>query len=227
MITILHRSFSLIMHYQPIDFSFHHNFSSFYIERIVKAMILLKKGDFNMKKDIVLKVGSKIPSEIAGEGRFMAAWWNDSMNLFICDCQNEKEAKIFKETKKIELSISRINEVLFFLVGIPELSLLIDIPYNVNLTPLEEENIKNGFSNLYIYFCSPTKTIQSIRGLHLTSDTQEKLGNLFLREFDSLTDDPQEYMNIVDKIYKRYPRLQDMEEREVMTIKWRYKTEFS
>lgn len=178
-------------------------------------------------REIVLKVGSKIPSEIEGEGRFMAAWWNDSMNLFICDCQNEKEAKVFEETKKIELSILRINEVLFFLVGIPELNLLVDMPYNVNLAELKEEEIKNGISKLYIYFCSPTKTIKGIRGIHMTASTQEKLGNLFLREFESLTDDPQEYMNIVDKIYKRYPRLQDMEEREVMTIKWRNKTDFS
>lgn len=180
-------------------------------------------------KDVIeFKVGEFLPDFVCSDSstQFSILWVNDSMHIFICDCQNDKEAAIFSKAN-IQLSLSKVKDIIFFIVEIPELSLSADIPYNVVMTPHSMEDVKKGFDKIYIVFCSTNKLIKSMRGITLMERTKDKITDYFIEEKENLTSDKDEYMKLVDDVYRKYPTPASLKERQIMYIKWRDRKEFS
>jgi len=174
-------------------------------------------------KQITLRVGEKMPEEMFGNihtSKFGCAWHNDTINIMVMDCQNDKEAEIFKKSR-INFSVCRVQDIIFFVIKIKELGIEFDVPYNVNLTPLTLEDIEKGVNRIALYFLDDKGIIKGIRAMELVPGTIKKLADIFITEKEDLIIIEKEYHETIDRIYKRYPSPSDLLQREILNIKWR------
>ena len=178
------------------------------------------------KKIFKFEVGEKFPEELMNDkdAPFMCFWMNGSINIVIKDCREEKEAELFKNSE-IKFSVCRVKDVVFFVSRIVALGLEFDVPFNINLAGLSDEELEKGISSVYLFFLDNNRIIKCMRCMILIPQISKRLTDIFLREKEDLNLSNEEYSKLLSEIYRRYKEPSELLEREVLRIIWRMDSE--